>query len=563
MLPARGIPDCKCDDPMRGRAESLRGVALNEFDVCVIGGGATGAGCALDAQLRGLRTVLLEGGDFASGASSASTKLVHGGVRYLEQAVKSLNLEEYRMVRRALKERVYMLRNAPHLAHASEFLVPVYSWTQAFYYRAGMKMYDVLAGKQNLFPSRFLSREAALDRMPRLRRDRLRGAIVYSDGQFDDARYNLALVKSFRKEGGAALNYTRVLGFSRNGSEKLTVAKVRDQLAGEEFSVKARTFVNATGPASDTIRRLASPGTRNRLRPSKGVHILFPAELSPGQDALLVPKTEDGRVIFAVPWQGRLLVGTTDDDAGPETRMVVLRDEAEYLLRQLNPYLESPLNTGQIVSGLSGLRPLVAARTGDSTKELIRDHEVEIDEQSGLISILGGKWTTHRLMAEDTINAVEKAQGRPSTECKTRQYPLAGAENFTDGHWKSLAREFEVTPDTAKHLTQKFGTCAEDVLAVCQEDSSWKLPLVEGWPAVQAEVVYCAREEMAMTIEDVLARRTGLQLYDWRLAKCAAPSVGSLLAKELNWTADETTAAISAYKEKISGDLRELGLEKA
>lgn len=530
--------------------------------MCVIGGGATGAGCALDAQLRGMRTVLLDGADFASGASSASTKLVHGGVRYLEQAVKSLNLEEYRMVRNALHERVHMLRNAPHLAHASEFLVPVYSWIQASYYRAGMKMYDMLAGKQNLFPSRFLSREAALERMPGLRRDGLHGAIAYSDGQFDDARYNLSLVQSFSNEGGQALNYARVAGFTRDGAGKLAAAKARDELTGDEFSVDARTFVNATGPASDRIRQLASPGIGGRLRPSKGVHVLFPAELSPGLDALLVPKTEDGRVIFAVPWQGRLLVGTTDDDASPETRMVVLRSEAEYLLRQLNPYLERPLNAGQIVSGLSGLRPLVAARRDGSTKELIRDHEVEVDEKSGLISILGGKWTTHRLMAEDTVNAVQRTQGRPVTECRTRKHVLAGAENYTDAWWKSLAQEFEIAPDTAKHLAQKFGTRSRDALALREENTSWKLRIVEGWPGLRAEVVYCARKEMAMTVEDVLARRIGLQLYDWRMAMWAAPVVGSLLAGELGWNREETAASVETYIRKVSDYQRELGLDK-
>lgn len=540
----------------------MRSVAEEEFDLCVIGGGATGAGCALDAQLRGLRTVLLEASDFSCGASSASTKLVHGGVRYLEQAVKKLNIEEYRMVRRALRERVYMLRNAPHLCRATEFLVPAYTWGQAAYYRAGTKIYDLMAGSQNLFPSRFLSREETLERMPGLRREGLRGAIVYSDGQFDDARYNLALVTSFCEEGGRPTNHTRVTGFSHDNRE-LRAAKVQDQLTGKEFSVKARTFVNATGAASDTVRRLASAGAGERLRPSKGVHIFFSLDSAPGQDALLVPKTEDGRVIFAVPWQGRLLVGTTDDEAAADTRMVVLRSEAEYLLRQLNPYLEHPLAAEQIVSGMSGLRPLVAAHGDGNTKELIRDHEVEIDKRSGLISILGGKWTTHRLMAEDTIDAVQKSHGGGTTECKTRRYSLTGAEKFTETYWQTLAKEFGVGEETAKHLAHKFGTRAPNVLALCEEDGSWKMPLVEGWPGLQAEVVYAAREEMAATIEDVLARRTGLQLYDWRMAVQAAPTAGFLLASELGWTREQTAASVKVYQEEISEHLQELGLDKS
>src|SRR5215813_10457013 len=368
---------------MKSRERALEAISGNSFDICIIGGGATGAGCALDAQLRGLKTALVDGGDFASAASSASTKLVHGGVRYLEQAVKKLDVGEYRMVQAALGERIHMLRNAPHLAHAAEFLVPVFSRTQAIYYQIGMKMYDWIAGKDNLFLSRFLPREEALRRMPALRAEKLHGAVSYSDGQFDDSRYDLSLVQTFTEVGGEALNYARVVRFSKDASGKLNAATVRDSLSGAEFSIPARAFVNATGPASDNIRTLASPDAKRRLRPSKGVHILFPVEEFRSADALLVPKTEDGRVIFAVPWMGRLLVGTTDDEATPETRMVVLRSEAEYLLRQLNPYLAKPLRLDQVVSGLSGLRPLVAAGDGHGTKQLIRDHEVEVDSKSG------------------------------------------------------------------------------------------------------------------------------------------------------------------------------------
>jgi glycerol-3-phosphate dehydrogenase len=548
---------------MKSRVQARKTIEGHGFDLCIIGGGATGAGCALDADLRGLRTVLLEAADFASVASSASTKLVHGGVRYLEQAVKTLSLEEYRMVQRALAERVHMLANAPHLAHASEFLVPVYSRSQAAYYRAGMKMYDWLSGKNNLFPSRYVSREVTLRRMPSLRAEGLHGAVAYSDGQFDDARYGLSLVKSFTQSGGEALNYARVTGFAKNEEGKLESAMVRDALNNHEFTVHARAFVNATGPASDTIRQMASPELPRRMRPSKGVHILFPLEAFPSPDALLVPKTEDGRVIFAVPWQGRLLVGTTDDEAAPETRMIVLRREAEYLLRQLNPYLARPLHAEQIVSGFSGLRPLVAAGKGHNTKELIRDHEVELDTRSGLISILGGKWTTHRLMAEDTIDAVQRALGVPVTPCLTKQRALAGAERFAADYWRSLVEKHAIAEEMAKHLTEKFGTDAEKVLAVCEKEPAWREPLTAGLPVTRAEVVYCIREEMAVTIEDILARRTGAQLFDWRMAIAAAPEVAALLVPELGWTKEEELATVAAYTEQIRSYMRELGLDGA
>jgi len=545
---------------MKARIDALEAIAGNSFDLCIIGGGATGAGCALDAQLRGLKTVLVDGGDFASAASSASTKLVHGGVRYLEQAVKKLDIGEYRMVQAALRERIHMLENAPHLAHAAEFLVPVFSRAQAIYYQIGMKIYDWIAGKDNLFPSRFLPRAEALRRMPALRADRLHGAVSYSDGQFDDSRYDLSLVQTFTEAGGEALNYSRVIGFAKDKAGKLTSATLRDSFSQGEFSIQARAFVNATGPASDAIRLMASPHAARRLRPSKGVHILFSLEEFRSADALLVPKTEDGRVIFAVPWMGRLLVGTTDDEATPETKMVVLREEAEYLLRQLNPYLGKPLRIEQVVSGLAGLRPLVAAGAGHGTKELIRDHEVELDPTSGLISILGGKWTTHRLMAEDTINTVQKSIGSGHTASVTKEHLLVGAKGFSVDYWKMLLAEYHLEESTARHLAQKFGTRAPDVLELTRTNAALGKYLVARLPYLQAEVVYAIRQEMAQTVEDILARRLGLQMFDWRKSLEAAPAVGDLLAAELGWEQKNRDEAVAAYSEKITGFLRTLGL---
>jgi glycerol-3-phosphate dehydrogenase len=526
----------------------------------VIGGGATGAGCALDAQLRGLRIVMLDAGDFASAASSASTKLVHGGVRYLEQAVKSLNLEEYGMVKSALAERQYMLANAPHLAHPSHFLVPVYSWSKALYYLIGMKMYDAVAGKNNLFPSSFLSREETLRRMPGLNAKGLRGAVAYSDGQFDDARYDLALVETFAEAGGTALNYARVAAFEHDAHGKLSLARVRDGISGGEFSVRARKFVNATGTGADQVRALANPQLASRMRPSKGVHLLFPADTFPGNDALLVPHTEDGRVIFAVPWQERLLVGTTDDEVTPATRMVVEKDEADYLLRQLNPYLKTPLRREQAVSGLAGLRPLVAAPGQAETSRLIRDHEVELDSSSGLISILGGKWTTHRRMAQDTIDAVQREMGGSPTMSLTRQQPLAGAKGFDANFASRLEKEYSLPADVARHLSGKFGLRALKLLELLNENPEWRRRITERVPAIQAELVYCIRFEMAETIEDLLARRTGVQMYGWKEALAAAPVAGAFLAREKGWDAAEEAGARTEYARKIRGLLSELEL---
>lgn len=547
---------------MESRKDAVKAATQQEFDICVVGGGATGSGCALDSQLRGLRTFLLDAGDFASAASSASTKLVHGGVRYLEQAVKSLNFEEYRMVKSALHERRYMLANAPHLAHPSHFLVPVYSWSKALYYLVGMKMYDAVAGKSNLFPSSFLSRAETLRRMPGLKAKDLRGAVAYSDGQFDDARYDLAVVTTFGEAGGTALNYARVLAFEHNSGGKLCAAHVRDAISGVEFVVRARKFVNATGTGADKVRALANPQLASRMRPSKGVHLLFPADTFPGRDALLVPHTEDGRVIFAVPWQERLLVGTTDDEVSPATRMVVQKDEAEYLLRQLNPYLKTPLRRTQAVSGLAGLRPLVAAQGETATSKLIRDHEVELDSVSGLISILGGKWTTHRLMAQDTIDAVQRELGQPPSASPTRQQLLAGAEGFDANFATKLEKEYALPADVARHLSGKFGTRALKILELLNENPEWRSRATLAVPVIQAELVYSIRFEMAETIEDLLARRTGVQMYGWREALAVAPTAGKFLAREKSWNSAKEVAAVQEYTAKIRGFLNELGLSE-
>ena len=549
---------------MKHRTEEKVSATQGTFDVCVIGGGASGAGCALDAQLRGLKTILLDAGDFASAASSASTKLVHGGVRYLEQAIKSFNLEEYRMVKNALRERLYMLANAPHLAHQAQFLVPVYSWARAAYYLVGMKLYDAVAAESNLFPSRFLSHEVTLKTMPGLKARGLRGAVSYSDGQFDDARYDLALIETFVAAGGTALNYARVTGFERGDRGMLTSATARDELSGETFSVSVKKFVNATGTGADKIRALANPMLAARMRPSKGVHLLFSAETFAGTDALLVPHTEDGRVIFALPWQGRLLVGTTDEEVTPATRMLVTKDEAEYLLRQLNPYLETPLRRQQTVSGMAGLRPLVAAGHGQTaTSRLIRDHEVELDSSSGMVSILGGKWTTHRLMAEDTIDAVQREMGGPVTPSTTRQHPLAGATGYDKGFSKDIEKEYSLPADVAKHLAGKFGTAALEALELLKENPAWNRRIAAGLPVIEAEIIFCIRYEMAETIEDLLARRTGAQLQGWKEAIEAAPRVAELLAQEKHWEAGRSATAVSDYTTKIAAFLNELGLNEA
>src|SRR5580700_9082592 len=465
---------------MKSRTEELDKIAGQEFQLCVIGGGATGSACALDAQLRGIRTVLLEAGDFAGATSSAATKIIHGGVRYLEEAIKGADLQEYHVLVRALHERVRMLENAPHLTRKLEFLVPSYHWLDVAYLDIGLKIYDWLAGPGRISPSKFLSLEETLKRMPGLNQKGLVGGVAYADGQFDDARYNMMLVQSFTVAGGNALNYARVTDFRRGANRKLSGVAVRDQLAGQTFTVDAKVIVNATGPFSDFIRQLATPTVGRRMRPSKGAHILFPLDVFPSNDALLIPKTEDGRVLFAVPWNGRLLVGTTDEEVSPEADLVVTKADVEYMLRQLNQYLARPVTPDEIVSGFAGARPLVGSEGDGDTKKLARDDVIEVDASSGLISIMGGKWTTHRAMAEDTISRVQQSLGVSPTESLTRNHILYGGEGFTDDYWKKLCREHPISEGTARHLATKFGTASERVLQLTAADPTLLQTILAG-----------------------------------------------------------------------------------
>jgi glycerol-3-phosphate dehydrogenase len=545
---------------MRHRSLALQRAASANYQICVIGGGATGAGCALDAQLRGLRTLVLEAGDFGSGTSNASTKLIHGGLRYLQQAITELDAGQYRVVRRALAERELMLANAQHLAQVRRFAVPCFSLIEAAYYAIGLKLYDWLAGKTSLPRSEFLSRSQSVARVPFLAAEGIFGAVEYSDGQFDDARFNLALIQSCADAGGEVLNYARVVDFEKDEEGRLIGALVEDLPSGERFQVAAQRFINATGPFSDGLRRLAFPGAEERLTLSKGVHILLPLPENFGERALLIPKTEDGRVIFAIPWFERLLVGTTETECTLDTEVIAARPEAEYLLRHLNRYTVNRFELSDIVSAIAGLRPLVRTRGSHDTKKMIRDYEIEIESRSGLISVLGGKWTVYRAMAEDAINAAQASLGGRVTECPTRHYALSGFPDPEDAALADLAGTAELPVETLHHLTRKFGRFASRILDLTREDRSLMSPLVEGAPPIRAEVVYCAREEMAVCVEDVLNRRLGLQPFGWRLAIQAAPVVAEILAREMGWSPARRQQETERYVERIQYLQRALGL---
>jgi glycerol-3-phosphate dehydrogenase len=544
---------------MKSRAEALQSIAGQSFDVCVIGGGATGSGCALDSQLRGFKTVQLEAADFASGTSSASTKMAHGGVRYLEEAIRRLDPREYRVLQRALHERVHMLRKAPFLTATRRFITPCFSHLEVAYFEIGLRLYDWIAGQDGLAPSRFIPRSETLRLIPALAADRMVGSVAYTDGQFDDARYNITLVKTFAAAGGEALNYARVVAFEKTKNGKIEAAEVEDRISRSHFVVRARAFINATGPHADVLRQMAHAAAPPRMRLSKGIHVLLPLEVLSSEAALLIPKTEDGRVLFAIPWLGRLLVGTTDDEVQLDDPLDVKKEEVAYVLRQLNKYLAHPVTPNQIVSATAGLRPLVSSGKFSDTKHLARDHVVECDHESELISILGGKWTTYRAMAEDTLDTAQKHLGGGG-KCSTLEHSLLGSQNYTPGYWQTLVRQFSVTEQLARHLAQKYGTYAPEVLDLAKVAPDLARSLVEGLAPIQAEVVFAARNEMAVTLEDVLARRIGLQLYGWRDAIAAAPAVAELLARELGWTDAAKREAVTEYQAKIEGWIPKAGI---
>jgi glycerol-3-phosphate dehydrogenase len=544
---------------MRHRSEAWRKIDGASFDVCVIGGGATGSGSALDAQLRGLSTVLIEAGDFASATSSRSTKLIHGGVRYLQEAVTDLDPGQYNVVKRALRERRFMLDNARFLAHPMEFLVPCYSRWDVLYYGVGVKIYDRIAGKHNFFPSRYRSAKESVARWPLLQGNGLKGTIAYADGQFDDARYAVALVQTFAQAGGEAVNHARVISLQQDAGGKIAEAQIEDQLTGTRTTVRARVFVNATGPYSDYIRAMANPTLEKRLRLSKGVHILLPLD-ERTSDAMVVPETDDGRVIFAIPWLGRLLVGTTDDEVTHEDELVVKRSEADYLLKQLNRYLSRPYTVEDIVGGFAGVRPLVSSGKAGKTKKLIREHEVEVDAESRLISVMGGKWTTYRAMAEDAINAVQQQLGLPVGGCVTRERHLSGSEGYNDAYPQTLAASYGVTDATARHLSEKFGTNAAAVLALAQKEPELAQPIIDGFPAIRAEIAYAARNEMAATLDDVLERRTGMQFFSWKTAMAAASVAAEAMQREMGWDQERTRREVDDYVSTLAGWMRKIGL---
>lgn len=478
------------------------------WDLAVIGGGATGMGVAVDAAARGYSVVLLERHDFGKGTSSRSTKLVHGGVRYLQQGNVSLVLE-------ALRERGLLRDNAPHLVHDLPFIVPNYTWWEAPFYGIGMRVYDLLAGRQGFGRSRNLSRAETIERIPTIETKGLRGGVIYYDGQFDDARLVVHLMRTAVGHGAVCLNYTEAVKIVHRAGVVRGVA-VRDAESGRDFTIKARAVVNATGPFADAVRAMDEPETPPMIRPSQGVHLVLDQAFLPGGNAIMVPHTDDGRVLFAIPWRDRTVVGTTDT---PIPAVVdepeALPEEIEFLLSHAARYLTRRPGPGDVLSVFAGIRPLVDSGSA-STAALSRDHTLHVS-RTGLVTITGGKWTTYRRMAEDTVDHAVSVGGLEPRPCPTRQLHIHGYNTDTSG-FGPLAT---------------YGSDALALHNLMREKKGWDEPIHPRLPVLAGEVVWGARNEMARTIEDALARRTRALLLDARASIEAAPRTAELLAEEL------------------------------
>ncbi len=479
-----------------------------DWDVVIIGGGATGLGVAVDSATRGYKTLLLEANDFAKGTSSRSTKLVHGGVRYLEQGDIPLVLE-------ALRERGLLHRNAPHIVRHLSFIVPRYKWWEGPFFGIGMKVYDALAGKLNLSPSRTLTRAETLARIPNIESENLLGGVEYFDGQFDDSRLAITLAQTASDHGAVLLNYVPVTGLSKSGG-MITGLSCRDQETGATHQARAGVVVNATGIFADEIRLMDEPAAPRAVQPSQGVHLVFERDFLEGESAIMVPHTDDGRVLFVIPWHDKVLVGTTDtamDHAELEPR--ALDEEIGFILRNASRYLARDPKREDILSIFAGQRPLVRkpGRNGGSTKSISRNHEVFVSA-AGLVTIVGGKWTTYRKMAEDTLNAAALVGGLAETPCLTEDLRLHG--------W------LRPSPAERRSASAVYGSDAPRL-----EQSGSNAPLHPRLSCTNAQVVWAVRQEMARTVEDVLSRRTRALVLDARAAIEIASDVAAILAREL------------------------------
>ncbi len=503
------------------------------WDVIVIGGGATGAGIAFDAASRGFRTLLLEQEDFGKGTSSRSTKLLHGGVRYLAQGDLVLVIE-------ALKERGLILKNAPQLTSNQEFVIPVYNWWDVFLYTVGLKFYDILAGRLSLGKSHFISVRETQKRLPNLQNNGLKGGVVYHDGQFDDTRLLIALIHSVLEKGGVALNYCKVTGLMKSSDGKMTGVVARDVETRQKLSLHAKVVINATGVFTDDILRMDQPIMERTIRPSQGIHIVLDRKFLAGDSAIMIPKTDDGRVLFAIPWYDKVVVGTTDtplDTISLEPK--ALDSEIDFILNTTGSYLKLQPQRNDILSIFAGLRPLAASpQDPTATREISRRHKIRISS-SGLVTVEGGKWTIYRRMAQDALDKIMKSGMLEKRPCQTPHLPVYGMGS--DG-----------SVNDRLHI---YGMHARDIKALCSENPGNDQPLHSRLPYTKAEIIWICRHEMPRKLEDILARRTRALLLDARASLEIAPDVASIMARELDFDKDWIEEQVNDYNKLVQNYL--------
>lgn len=501
------------------------------WDVIIIGGGATGVGVAIESASRGYRTLLLEQADFGQGTSSRSTKLIHGGVRYLQQGNIAFVLE-------ALKERGILRQNAPHLVHNLPFVVPNYDWWEGPFYGIGLKLYDVLSGKHGFGKSELLSKEETIEHLPTIETGGLKGGVIYFDGQFDDARLVINMAETAVEQGATLLNYMKVLSLIKSEGWVCGVV-AKDTESEETYSLHARVVINATGVFTDDVRRMDESQAKPMIKPSQGVHIVLDKSFLPGDSAIMVPHTDDGRVLFAIPWHDRIIVGTTDTPVeNVELEPRPFPDEIEFLLKHTARYLTKDPTRSDVLSAFAGLRPLVAVPDEEETAALSRDHTLHIS-RSGLVTITGGKWTTYRKMAEDTIDqaaTLAALDSKPSVS-KTLQI---------HGYHQNAAAFGELAC---------YGSDAPALLDLIRENKKYEELLHPKFKIRIGEVIWAARHEMARTVEDFLSRRTRALLLDARSSIEAAPIVADWMAKELGKKRSWKKEQIKEYTKLAEGYL--------
>ncbi|KAI1649501.1 DAO-domain-containing protein [Daldinia loculata] len=539
-----------------------------EYDMLVIGCGATGAGVALDAVTRGLKVAVVERDDFSSGTSSKSTKLVHGGVRYLEKAVWNLDYSQYQLVKEALKERKYFLQTAPHLSSWLPIMLPLDKWWKAPYYWAGTKFYDFLAGSEGIESSYFLTRSKALDAFPMLKQTDLVGALVYYDGAHNDSRMNVSIAMTAAVYGATVLNHAEVTGLTKNENGKLNGALVKDMInerngkKSDPFTVKAKCIVNCTGPFTDSIRKLDDQNCAEIVAPASGVHVILPGYYSPSNMGLIDPSTSDGRVIFFLPWQGNTIAGTTDEPTSISPNPLPDEKSIQWILNEVSHYLSPDIHVrrGDVLAAWAGIRPLVKDPKAQNTQSLVRNHLVDISS-SGLVTCAGGKWTTYRQMAEDCVDAAVKEFNLPTkpfpnaprvsgTEaiddgaildgsCQTHNVRLVGAHGFSKTLFINLIQHFGIETEVAKHLTESYGDRAWTVAAMCKP-TDLRFPargerIARLYPFVDGEIKYAIANEYAQTAVDILARRTRLAFLNAQAALECLPKIIDIMSQELKW----------------------------